>query len=194
MGAGASASHAGPTLDRGPWGGCDRPALEGGSRETGLVVSPGRRGQIGRAGAGWRGPRDAPRSVQAAAVAADRAGGEATIEIELEVRGAAVRVAEQPVAAFGSASEAPHGCGSPDDRAVECARKHSMSFWSRCPGVMGHGSRSWLLGGAIGCARAGLVGPVRWPRERSALTCGPLSAISRYPASIGQEPEPVNSR
>jgi hypothetical protein len=41
-------------------------------------------------------------------------------------------------------------------------------------------SRDWVR-------PSGVVGPVRWPRERSALTCGPLSAISRYASEDGAE-------
>ena len=131
-------------------------------RASGRAVSP----KVPRAGV-WR-SRASPTSwvaglaralVQAAVIAADGAGGEATLEVEVEERGAAVRVAEQPVAARGASAEAPHGGGASSHRTLECARKHSLSFWSRSPGVLGHGPRSWFLPGhAVGCVRAGWLG------------------------------------
>ena len=87
--------------------------------------------------------------VQAAAEAADRAGRQAALEIELEERGAAVGAAEESVVADGPPSLAPHRCGPPDDGGVKRARKHSISFWPLRSGVMGHERRSWLLSVAM---------------------------------------------
>jgi hypothetical protein len=80
---------------------------------------------------------------------ADGAGGEATVEVELEQRGAAVGVAEESVVADCPPPLAAHGCGPPDDGGVKGARKHSISFWPLRSGVMGHGRRSWLLSVAM---------------------------------------------